>query len=327
MKFGVSYFGNRIFEHVREDILRLRDMGFDILVHTYSENDFAFYRETMRDLIDYSSDMDFENWVDPWGWGGVFGGEAFSGFLQMNPKEGQVNNLGEYTGGVCFLSKMFRDRMKEWIDAVADTEADAIFWDEPHFQMNTVDFPKEWTCRCERCRSAFEERYGYPMPEVYNDDVSEFRSEGVRDFFEEMTSYAKEKGLKNVLCFLPIESDSFGIRDYEALARLETIDNVGSDPYWLAFDKPLKEFVGSASERILDLSKRHGKDHHLWIQAFKIPKGKEKELKIAYEIAKEKGISTILFWGVYACKHMSHIAPDDPERVWETVRKILDATL
>jgi len=279
----------------------------------------------MKDFISASVDMGFEVWVDPWGWGGVFGGEAFSGFLQMHPKEGQVNNFGEYTGGACFLSRAFRDKMKEWINAVADTEADAIFWDEPHFQMNTADFPKEWTCRCERCRTAFEERYDYPMPEVYNADVSEFRSASVEDFFREMTSYAKKKGLKNALCFLPLESDAFGIKDYESLVKLETLDNVGSDPYWLAFNKPLETFVGSVSERILELSKRYGKEHHLWIQAFKIPAGREKELWKAYEVAKEKGVSTILFWGVYACKHMSHIAPDDPEKVWRVVEEILDS--
>lgn len=323
MRFGVSYFGNRMLEHARKDFQHLKDMGFEILVHTYSENDFAFYRDTMKELINTSVDMGFEVWADPWGWGGVFGGEAFSGFLQTYPEEGQVNNSGKHTGGACFLSKAFRDKMKEWIDAVADTGASAIFWDEPHFQTRTWNFPQEWTCRCERCQKAFKEKYGYPMPETYNEDISEFRSASVEDFFKELTSYTKKKGSKNILCFLPIESDLYGIRDYETLVKLEAVDNAGSDPYWLAFNKPLETFVGSTSERILELSNRYGKEHHLWIQAFKIPRGKEEELKKAYEVAKSKGINTVLFWGVYACKHMSHIAPDDPDKVWNVVEEIL----
>jgi len=322
MRYGVSYFGNRILKHVEEDMKELKEIGFDVIVHTFSENDHKFYFRTMKDIVKLTKDLGMEVWIDPWGVGGIFGGEAFSNFLIENPSEWQITNRGRAVGSACFNSPKFREYMKRWLEAAVETGADAVFWDEPHFHI-LKDFPKEWTCRCERCREKFKETYGHDMPEEFTEEVSNFRNETIKDFFEEVLSYSKKLGMKNVICFLPFESEMFGLKDYESIAKIENVDNIGSDPYWMAFKLEMNPFLKETTQKILKLSSKYGKENHIWLQAFKVPRGREEDIVKGAKILKKENVDTVLFWGVFACKHISSIAPDDPEKTWEVVKQIV----
>jgi len=322
MRYGVSYFGNRILKHVEEDMKELKEIGFDVIVHTFSENDHKFYFRTMKDIVKLTKDLGMEVWIDPWGVGGIFGGEAFSNFLIENPSEWQITNRGRAVGSACFNSPKFREYMKRWLEAAVETGADAVFWDEPHFHI-LKDFPKEWTCRCERCREKFKETYGHDMPEEFTEEVSNFRNETIKDFFEEVLSYSKKLGMKNVICFLPFESELFGLKDYESIAKIENVDNIGSDPYWMAFKLRMNPFLKETTQKILKLSSKYGKENHIWLQAFKVPRGREEDIVKGAKILKKENVDTVLFWGVFACKHISSIAPDDPEKTWEVVKQIV----
>jgi len=322
MRYGVSYFGNRILKHVEEDMKELKEIGFDVIVHTFSENDHKFYFRTMKDIVKLTKDLGMEVWIDPWGVGGIFGGEAFSNFLIENPSEWQITNRGKAVGSACFNSPKFREYMKRWLEAAVETGADAVFWDEPHFHI-LKDFPKEWTCRCERCREKFKETYGHDMPEEFTEEVSNFRNETIKDFFEEVLSYSKKLGMKNVICFLPFESELFGLKDYESIAKIENVDNIGSDPYWMAFKLEMNPFLKETTQKILKLSSKYGKENHIWLQAFKVPRGREEDIVKGAKILKKENVDTVLFWGVFACKHISSIAPDDPEKTWEVVKQIV----
>ncbi|RKX57529.1 MAG: hypothetical protein DRP24_00110 [Thermotoga sp.] len=322
MKYGVSYFGSRILKHVEEDMKELKEIGFDVIVHTFSENDHKFYFRTMKDIVKLTRDLGMEVWIDPWGVGGVFGGEAFSNFLIENPSEWQITNRGRAVGSACFNSPKFREYMKRWLEAAVETGADAVFWDEPHFHI-LKDFPKEWTCRCERCKEKFKETYGHDMPEEFTEEVSNFRNKTIKDFFEEVLSYSKKLGMKNVICFLPFESELFGLKDYESIAKIEYVDNIGSDPYWMAFKLEMNPFLKETTQKILKLSSKYGKENHMWLQAFKVPRGREEDIVKGAKILKKENVETVLFWGVFACKHISSIAPDDPEKAWEVVKQIV----
>jgi len=322
MKYGVSYFGNRILKHVEEDMKELKEIGFDVIVHTFSENDHKFYFRTMKDIVKLTKNLGMEVWIDPWGVGGVFGGEAFSNFLIENPSEWQITNRGRAVGSACFNSPKFREYMKRWLEAAVETGANAVFWDEPHFHI-LKDFPKEWTCRCERCKEKFKEIYGHDMPEEFTEEVSNFRNKTIEDFFEEVLSYSKKLGMKNVICFLPFESELFGLKDYESIAKIEYVDNIGSDPYWMAFKLEMNSFLKETTQKILKLSSKYGKENHMWLQAFKIPRGREEDIVKGAKILKKENVETVLFWGVFACKHISSIAPDDPEKAWEVVKQIV----
>lgn len=322
MRYGVSYFGNRILKHVEKDMKELKEIGFKVIVHTFSENDHKYYSKTMGNIVKLTKNLGMEVWIDPWGVGGVFGGEAFSNFLIENPSEWQITNTGKIVGSACFNSTKFREYMKRWIESAAETGANAVFWDEPHFYI-LKNFPKEWTCRCERCRRKFKEIYGYDMPEEFTEEISNFRNETIKDFFNEVLSYAKKLGMKNVICFLPFESELFGLNDYESIAKIESVDNIGSDPYWIAFKLEMNPFLKETTRKILKLSSKYDRENHIWLQAFRIPRGREEEIIEGARVLKEENVDTVLFWGVFACEHISSIAPDDPEKVWEIVKRIV----
>ncbi len=325
INFGISYFGNRDIKHVEKDLLELKKIGFKKIVHTYSENDFKFYEKTMKDIVELSENLGFETWIDPWGVGGIFGGEAFSGFLQDNMPEAQISNLERSLGSVCFYSEKFRNFIKKWIDSVKFIGGKIIFWDEPHFHLfnSQNNFPNEWSCRCNRCTEKFKKEFHYEMPLILNEDIVKFRNDSILDFFKFITSYAEEIGLKNYLCFLPEESKEIGITNYEDISSLNNIENVGSDPYWYAFNKPIESFVEETTKKISEISKKYSKDNHIWIQSFKVPNEREEEIYTAFEIIKNYPIKDVLFWGTEGCKIISSISSDNPEKVWEIIKNIV----
>ena len=67
MSAGVAYFGSRIPRHVAADIEALAAQGFTGVLHTFSENDLAYYRETMGRIVAASHDSGLEVQIAPWG--------------------------------------------------------------------------------------------------------------------------------------------------------------------------------------------------------------------------------------------------------------------
>jgi hypothetical protein len=162
MSAGVAYFGSRIPRHVAADMQELAARGFTGVLHTFSENDLAYYRETMGRIIADSHDCGLEVQVAPWGVCQMFGGEAESRFTSHRRDVGQVLDDGTRTPSGCPNDPRVRAFVHEWIDAAIDTGADCIFCDEPqwvhpaHFGLAT----ERWGCRCEHCA----ERFGSELP-------------------------------------------------------------------------------------------------------------------------------------------------------------------
>lgn len=319
MKIGTSYFGNRILKHVAQDMKYLADNGFTYVVHTFSENDFHFYRDTMKEIIRISKDNGLETFIDPWGVGKVFGGEAFSLFVSTNPEVCEILSDGKPAGIACPNNPEFRDFMKKWIDAAVGTEADYLFWDEPHFYLPfwMGGRPNTWGCRCRYCREKYEEKTGSSLPEEETPEVKDFKEDSTRDFLQEMINYGHSQGIKNSLCILPGSGSTE--KDMDRMASLSNLDNFGTDPYWYAFKKDVNEFVGDYSEKVVKACKNYGLENHLWIQGFKVPGGREEEIFTAVNAAADAGIESMAVWGFDACSFMSSIAPDNPEKTWKIV--------
>ena len=91
MKLGVTYFGNRFVRHyVERDLPEIVAAGCDYVVHTVSEYDLAFLSGEISALVDATHQAGLEAWLDCWGVGGLFAGEAFSDFLLRHPESWQV---------------------------------------------------------------------------------------------------------------------------------------------------------------------------------------------------------------------------------------------
>ncbi len=315
---GVSYFGNRNPRHLVVDLEEMISHNCSFIVHTFSENDRIFYFATMAEFVELSKSVGLEVYLDPWGVGRVFGGEAFSDFALKRRHACQVSGSGELLPAACPNHPEFRSYMRGWIDDAASLGVDVVFWDEPHLfidYQNASDM-RAAGCTCDSCREKYRELYGDSFPSVESEDFLLFREDSMYDFLKMLTDYSAEKKLRNAVCLLPYQQDMLGVSDWGRIAAIETLDIIGTDPYWIFFDKEL-DFVYDYAQKIVHIADEFGKEAQLWIQNFKIPEGREQEVAEAIELGEQAGIKNFAAWSFYGSSYMSYIRSQNPKLVWD----------
>lgn len=295
LKLGCAYHGNRMPHHAAEDLRDMAANNMDLVVHMFSHTDWDRHKNVMRDIVGISKEAGLEVWVDNWGLGGPPGDKSH--FLAYYPDSHQFYSDGTMDPvRACLNSPDFRRFCREWIDAVEYIGGETIFWDEPHLPMKNGAY----SCACPRCRKLFEERYGRPMPLEADADVLEFRTSTIVDFFREVTSYSHAKNIRNTVCVMLGQNIGINLDSIGRLCAVDTLDDIGSDPYWLGHPgvNPY-QFVFDGTRRNLEVSERFGKDHNIWIQTYSTPRGREEEIVAATEAAYDAGARTIIAWGYY----------------------------
>jgi hypothetical protein len=296
MLVATSYFGNRILRHVGADVRRLRNEGFDIVVHTFSEGDLRFYRKTVRDIVEVTKETGMRVWIDPWGVGGVFGGEAFSDAALHHQDWLQVAAGGNKLPACCPSNPDFQGFMREWTDAALETGADAVFWDEPHFYS---DENQRAACYCKYCQ-----------------DLAEQGEPAIGAFLRDMCARVQSLGSRNALCLLP------STLEREDLV-LENVMNLGSTPFWAMHDADPENYVALIGRELQTVASRARVQTHLWIQGFKIPAGREDEIRRNTIAAGQLGIDVIAIWGFDACESMSFLSCERPQIAWAAFLKAI----
>ncbi len=318
LKLGVAYHGNRMLKHVREDMLDIIHHHFNLVVHMFSHNDWDRHKNIMKEIVEISEEAGLEVWIDNWGLGGPPGDKSH--FLSYYPDAHQIYSNGEVDPvRVCLNNKDFRNFTKEWIDVVDFSGAKSIFWDEPHLAGKDVvnGKPRIWTCHCKTCQQLFENKYSKGMPEVLTEEVEQFRIDTIVDYFREATDYSKKKGMYNSVCVMLGDTHGINLETIDQIAGLESLDNVGSDPYWLGHEgvDPYK-FVYDATKKNLGISNKFNKDHNIWIQCYGNPRGREEEIISATDAAYDAGARTILAWG-YRGSDANDYRARNPELTWK----------
>ena len=128
------------------------------IVFTFSENDHRFYQGSVAECVRLTQERGLRACADPWGVGGMFGGEAFTERGAWDLEGQQWRSDGRPLPLLCPNSDAARTYLSRWIDTVADVlHADAIFWDEPHFYLPFGEARAQglWACCCERCKERF----------------------------------------------------------------------------------------------------------------------------------------------------------------------------
>ena len=318
MKTGVSYYGNRIPRHVKEDMEEIARNHCTFVVHTFSENDLQYYSDTIKEIVRISHDSGLEVYLDPWGVGRVFGGEAYSHFASQHLEARQILSDGSSPPAACFNQPAFREYMVRWTQSAIAMGADVLFWDEPHF---IKAFPENearlWGCCCDACQHKFQEQLGHPLPEKFSDEVYSFRHDSVVDFLQGLCRLAKSEGRKNAVCFLPAQEDEKSeLALWTRLASIETLDIVGTDPYWWSKRMDVGPFVARYAEKISELSREHNKEGQIWVQNFMITPETEEYVRAAIRNAYQAGIRNIAAWSYWGAGYMAWLRSEDPERVW-----------
>jgi N-acetylmuramic acid 6-phosphate etherase len=319
---GSSYFGVRIPRHVRADMADLSARGYTGVLHTFSENDFAYYRDTMAEIVAISHDAGLTVLASPWGLGRTFGGEAESRWVAFHPEECQVLDDGRRVAAACLNSSAYRDFCKEWADWVLECGVDSVFWDEPAWVVPVhvgVDDASRWTCRCDRCA----ERFGGPVPAELTPEVVRFREESVVGFLREMLAHVSERGGANAVCLLPSTEGTQGLADWNEVASLPGLDTLVTDPYWKHWDGSAEAFVRRFARLLRETADRHEVAAQLWVPSFGLTREDIPDLEAAIAAAREEGVDDLWTWGYEACRHMTSLATPDSPLVWEAVSAAL----
>ena len=321
-KAGCSYFGVRIPRHVRRDMADLAERDYTGVLHTFSENDFSYYRGTMAVIVAASHAEGLFVQASPWGLGRTFGGEAESRWVAFHPEECQVLDDGRRVAAACLNSSAYRDFCNEWADWVLECGVDSVFWDEPAWVVPVhvgIDDPERWTCRCEHCA----ERFGAPIPAELTPEVQAFREASVVDFLREVIAHVDSRGGANTVCLLPATAGNHGISDWNDVAALPGLTTFATDPYWKHWNEPAGPFVRRFARLLRETAERHGVGAQLWVPSFGLDKSEIPELEAALAGAREEGVDDLWTWGYEACGNMTHLATPDSPLVWEAVSTAL----
>jgi hypothetical protein len=305
-----------------EDLVR---RGFTGVLHTFSENDLNYYRDQMRRIVEVSHGVGLEVQVNPWGLGHAFGGEAESLFVATHPEVSQVFDDGQSVGAGCPNRLEFRAFVRSWADAAMETGADRVFWDEPHW-AHPAQFGvsgERWSCRCELCRQLFSQRFGEPMPDAMTPEVAAFREDSLVGFLRELVAHVHAQGGRSTVCLLPLTEGPLGLSDWSKVASMPGLDTLATDPYWKAFGRPVRDFVGGFARRVGDLGKQHGVGTEIWIQGFGLGPEDVPDIHAAVEAARAAGVEDLWTWGYEACGHMDGLGTREPEVVWAALTEAL----
>lgn len=323
---GTSYFGSRILRHVAADMDDLASRGYTGVLHTYSENDLAYYRDQMIRIVAASHDAGLEVQVGPWGLGGVFGGEAESIFAVRHPELGQVFADGRRVGSPCPTRPEFRAYVRQWAEAAVESGADRIFWDEPHWAhpRRFGEPDANWTCVCASCRALFAERFGAAMPTALTEEVRAFREQVLVELLTELVDHVNSLGGRSTICLLPpVEGHHVGVDRWEPVASIVGLDTLATDPYWSFFDLDVTDFVGGQSSRLVSTARDYGLTPQIWVQGFWMGPEHAEEIHTAVAAARDAGVEDLWTWGYEACGHMSYLQTREPERVWNELTAAL----
>lgn len=321
LQLGVAYHGNRILKHVKEDMTDIVNHNMNYVVHMFTHNDMDRHSKIMKEIFDITRDNGLDFWVDNWGLSGVPGDKSH--FLQYHPESHQVFSDGTVNPvGVCFNSPAYMDFTKQWIEMVREAGGVKLFWDEPHLSTDE----NKYACCCPVCQKLFEEKYGKPMPKTRTQEVIDFQSMSIGNYFAQATKFSHDMGCENITCLMPTSLDFIkGVKD------LPYMDDIGTDPYWLCgSNNDPYEYVYTSSKEFMDEVKAHGKKTHIWIQTYENPAGCEDDIYLAVDAAYDAGARNIVAWSYRGGEPCNYRAAN-PEMVWnvtgDAMRRIKDRHL
>ncbi|HET8608057.1 MAG TPA: N-acetylmuramic acid 6-phosphate etherase, partial [Gaiellaceae bacterium] len=297
MSIGCAYFGARVLRHVARDMEELAALGYTGVLHAFSENDLAYYRGTMTEIVEVSHRAGLEVQASPWGFGGTFGGEAESRFLLQRPDAWQVGADGTRVPAACLNHPAYRALLRTWAEAALEAGVDRVFWDEPHW---AEELAATGGCHCDFCRAS-------DGPEA-----------SLLDFLAELVSHAPGRC---TVCLLPDEA----LADWDPVAGLPGLTTLATDPYWQVFREPAGPFVERYARKAVESAARNGVGAQLWVPAFRVTAADIPDIVAAVEAARGAGIDDLWVWGFEACGHMSALATPDSPAVWAAVTAALTA--
>jgi len=311
MRFGTAYLGNYYPEAIRRELEDIRALGFDEVILTCQENDFHHFTGKVEFTPKIAHELGLTVLVNLWGYASAFGGGRISRLVADFPDVMVVDEAGkphpiEWPAGNviqpgCPNHPKVQKRAQEHVDAAIKAGADGFFWDEP----TTFD------CYCTACRALYAGRLGGNLAKAPEERKTAFRRWSVAHWVEEMSKYVKRRrrDLVTSTCVMPSDRAA-----WEEASDCESLDSLGTDTYWEFEGKPL-EWIKEPSTTLVALARQKGKSPHLWLQCWKVHRGREPEIAEAAKILGTIGPDTLYVWA-YRAQLGTTEACEDPEAAW-----------
>jgi hypothetical protein len=309
MRTGVTYMGNLNPRHVAADMLEMKDLLLDDLFIAIQEIDFDHFPGKYRYPAEIAADFGMRPIAIFWGALNLFGGGRSSQFLLEHPEGHQVGRDGSYRPEGCYVNPLCVDRIEAMIDIVAGAGYEGYFVDEP---TPLVD------CYCRSCRGKFEDRHGKNLAAAAADENIAFRHECVVDYVKTIADYCKSTHpqLETMTCLMPIDKSMWG-----PVAEIDTLDNLGTDIYWVNDDNDVEEMAPIVRE-LGAICKRRRKTHHEWLQCWCVKKDHEHRIVEQGKILIREQPDSLYVWAWKGQLGTSESC-DDPEAAWQQACDLL----
>lgn len=334
---GVSYYGISYVEHAQRDFQEMRAHHCTAVLLALTEFDLFFWRPNIPRIVDAAKQCGLQVYLNTWGIGKFFGGEAPSYFLQEYIHDRQVTALtGEPVAAATPSSAAFRDYFWQHVEWLAKScNADGLFWDEPHYAMPIYPVgyqsTTDWTDRSIHAQRRFQSKYGYEMPKVLTEAVRAFRRQEAEEILLEAARIAKSvnPSLSVTHCSLPAENNYYlhyerGYEAWEGIASIPDYD-VFSTSIVVDYDAPLSLHKRLA-EKTVRLARQYKKTPQRWVMSyFQSPQNLEfiGDVVRCYAAC---GIESIFSW-TYRAGKGTFLAAPDPDAVWRVLGEAYGAVL
>lgn len=309
MRTGVSYMGHHNPKHLATDFRAMQELQLDEVFVCMQENDFVHF----PGKIQFAPALAKEHGIRPlaiiWGALNLFGGGRSSQFLLSNPDCFQVARDGSHRVAGCYNNPKAVAHIQELIETTAAAGYEGYLVDEPTPLRE---------CFCPACRARYAETTGGDLLTAADEIVEAFRQQCVIDYVQTIADYCKATHARyeTICCLMPHDEAM-----WEAVARIDSLDNLGTDIYWTNTNEDLAE-MGPIIDRMASVSQEHGKVHHEWLECWRAHAGRETRIREQGEIMVKRQPDAFYVWA-WEGQIGTGESCANPELAWAEACKVL----
>jgi len=309
MRTGVSYMGHHNPAHIETDLREMQALSLDDVFVCLQENDFVHFTGKLDFTPAIAKDLGIRPLALFWGALNLFGGGRSSQFLLENPAGFQVARDGAHRSAGCYVNPINIARIKEMIDIAAERGFEGYFVDEP---------TPLHECYCQSCRDTYDAWYGGDLTSAELVRAEAFRQRCVTDYIETISAYCKLRHpqLQTMCCLMPHDDAMWA-----AAAQIGTLDNLGTDIYWVNNDRDVRDMVPPIT-KLSDLCRAADKVHHEWLQCWHVAVGNEHRILDQGRVLVRQRPDALYVWA-WKGQIGTAEACDDPELAWSCATKVL----
>lgn len=251
-----------------------------------------------------------------------WGGGRSSQVMLENPGMWRCDRNGKPFGGcyphpqVCYNNTDVSGEYLKYVQQCRTHGIEEIMIDEPSFQ----------TCFCQHCCAYFEQEFGGDLRNMSPEDdkYKAFQKKTVLKFLSTIMTGIKaiDSSLATNVCVMPCDRQLFA-----ETARIENLDVLGVDPYWLRPVNNLTfEDAVNVSKEAKKQAKLNNKRFELYLGCFGIRGGcglEEKIYQQGKELVREVGPDILTTWSYKGGLGLAGEEEcDNPELAWASVVRL-----